>query len=129
MFPHFRHLRIVAVLAVVAFSGQADAGWMGFRNDTSGTLIIQEVVSTGRPGKPQKVFANETVRDTPPAGAQRTFAIYDAGRSDKPLFTGRFPTPADNENVLYVLKSDGKGGVIIQAIKSPAGVSRTSPKR
>ena len=46
-------------------------------------------------------------------------------RALKPLFSGRFPTPADNENVLYVLKSDGKGGVMIQAIKSPAGVGRT----
>ena len=129
MFPRFRHLRILATLAVIAFAGRADAGWMGFRNDTSATLVIQETVSTGRPGKPQKIFANETVRDTPPAGTHRTFAIYDAGRSDKPLFSGRFPTPADNENVLYVLKSDGKGGVTIQAIKSPAGVGRSNPKR
>ena len=102
---------------------------MGFRNDTSATLVLQETVASGRSGKPQKVFANETVRDTPPAGTHRTFTIYDAGRSDKPLYSGRFAAPADNENVLYVLKSDGKGGITIQAIKSPAGVSRTSPKR
>lgn len=131
MFPRFRHLRNLAILSVtvLAVSGRAEAGWMGFRNDTSATLVLQETVATGRTGKPQKVFANETVRDTPPAGTHRTFTITDPSRSDKPLYTGRFPTPAENENVLYVLQSDGKGGLNIQAIKSPTGVSRSSPKR
>ena len=129
MFPRFRHPRTLAVLAMILVAGRADAGWMGFRNDTSGTLVIQETPGSGRPGKPQKVFANETVRDTPPSGTQRTFIVYDAAKSDKPLFTGRFPAPPENENVLYVLKSDGMGGLTVQAVKSPAGVSRTNPKR
>jgi hypothetical protein len=132
MFPRFRHFRRAALLACLAgliAAGPVDAGWMGFRNDTSATLVVQEAVAGGRSGKPQKVFANETVRDIPPAGAQRTFTITDPARPDRPLYTGRFPTPAENENVLYVIKSDGKGGLLIEAIRSPAGVSRHTPKR
>ena len=130
MFSRFRHFRSLALLvAFVLAAGRADAGWMGFRNDTSATLVIQESISPGRPGKPQKIFANETVRDVPPAGTHRMFSIFDPGRPDRPLFSGRFPAPADNENVLYVLKSDGKGGLRIEAIKTPAGVSRTNRKR
>ena len=95
MFPRFRHFRPLALLTplvLLAAVGRADAGWMGFRNDTSATLVIQE---TGRhSAKPQKVFANETVRDTPPAGAQRTFTISDSAKPDKPLYTGRFAGPA-----------------------------------
>ncbi|MBO0699963.1 MAG: hypothetical protein J2P46_16315, partial [Zavarzinella sp.] len=89
---------------------------MGFRNDTGMTLVIQETVGS-RQGRPQKIFANETVRDTPPtAGAVRTFAIYESGQSDKPLHTGLFRAPTDSENLLYVIKTDGKGGLTIEAL-------------
>jgi hypothetical protein len=123
----FRPLAFLACLAVLAVAGRTDAGWMGFRNDTSLTLIVQEAGS--RPAKPQKIFANETVRDTPPAGAQRTFSIIDAAHPDKPLYTGKFNTPAANENVLYVIKPDGKGGITIETLSSPVGVSKYGPKR
>ena len=127
MFPRFYTLILLATLFAVA--GPADAGWLGFRNDTSATLVIQETVSVGRPGKPQKVFANETVRDASSAGPHRTFAIFDPAKPDRPLYTGRFPSPADNENVLYVIKSDGKGGLSIEAVKSPTGTSRAQPPK
>ena len=130
MFPRFRRFRHSLVLAILfALAGPADAGWLGFRNDTASTLVIQETGAAGRPGKPHKVFANETVRDASSAGPQRTFAIFDPAKPDRPLYTGRFPTPADNENVLYVIKSDGKGGLLVEAVKIPAGVGRTQPPK
>ncbi|HEX3150215.1 MAG TPA: hypothetical protein VHR66_19210 [Gemmataceae bacterium] len=103
---------------------------MGFRNDTALTLIVQETTpagSTARPGKPQKIFANETVRETPPTSNKRTFTIADSTKPDKPLFTGRLAGPAPNENVLYAIKSDGKGGLTVEAISSP--VASKPPKR
>jgi hypothetical protein len=127
MFPRFRQFRFLAFLlpaVCLAADTPVAAGWMGFRNDTSMTLVVQETVSAGRSGKSQKIFANETVRDTPSSGAQRTFTITDAAHPDKPLYTGRFAAPAENENVLYVLKSDGKGGLKIEPVKSPVGVSK-----
>ena len=132
MFPRFRHFRSLALLVpVLCLAGEcrADAGWMGFRNDTAATLLVQETVSAGRTGKPQKIFANETVRDTPPTGVQRTFTITDLAHPDRPLYTGRFAAPAGNENVLYVIRSDGKGGLTIEVVKSPTGVTRHRTKR
>jgi hypothetical protein len=134
MFLILRHLRFAALvtpLFLFAEPGRAAGGWMGFRNDTGVTLVIQETVGS-RQGRPQKIFANETVRDTPPSGASRTFVIYESGRPDAPLHTGPFRTPADGENVLYIIKSDGKGGLTIEAVKTPAPsgvVKKTSPKR
>lgn len=110
-------------VAVVATAAPLSAGWMGFRNDTPNTLVIQEAIPDGRAprfGRLQKLFSSETVRDTPPTGGQRQFQIFDATKPDKPLYTGNFPCPAKNESVLYVIKSDGKGGLTIEALKVPA---------
>jgi hypothetical protein len=136
MFSDLRHLRIAGLTTVfllVTEPARADAGWMGFRNDTGTTLIIQETVAVGtgsRQSKPQKIFANETVRDTPPSGgAHRVFTIYDSAHPDKPLYTGRFPAPPANENVLYVIKLH-KGELVIEPIKTAAAsTAKTHPKR
>jgi hypothetical protein len=119
---HFRSVALLGFLTLLGGAVRAEAGWMGFRNDTSGTLVLQEMGA--RPGRPQKIFANEIVRDNPADGAARKFAIYSADKPDKPLFTGVFPAPADNENVLYVIKSDGKGGLTIEPMKVPAVVPK-----
>ena len=135
MFRDFRHLRIASlsgILLLVAVPSNANAGWMGFRNDTGKTLVIQETVSVGtttRPGKPQKIFANETVRDTHVSGVgQRSFSIVDAARPDKALYTGTFPAPAANENVLYVIKLN-KGELVIEAVKTAAVSSTKVPAK
>jgi hypothetical protein len=128
---HFGLALLLGLAVFVADPAPAAAGWMGFRNDTGATLVLQETVAS-RAGRPQKLFANETVRDTPPvAGASRTFAIYDAGKPDKPLHSGRFPAPTASENVLYVIKSDGRGGLVVEAVKLPAGglPKKPNPKR
>jgi hypothetical protein len=105
---------------------------MGFRNDTGKVLVIREIVSvsTGsRAGRPQKIFANETIRDTPPSGGgMRSFAIYDSSQPDTPIYTGRFAAPATNENVLYTIKFDVRGDVVIEPVKTPAAApSRSKP--
>jgi len=122
MFPFHRYL--LPSLLSIALMGElasAQAGWMGFRNDTAKTVILQETVPTGtgsRPGLSQKIFANETVRDSASrTGGQRTFTIYDSAKPDKALHTGHFPVPAENENVLFILKSDGRGGIIVEAVR------------
>src|SRR5262245_29660338 len=123
---------IGSAAAVLAVVGPVSAGWMGFRNDTSNTLVIQEAITDGktpRLGRLQKLFSSETVRDTPQGAGQRQFLIFDANKPDKPLYTGSFPTPAKNENFLYVIKSDGKGGLTIEATKTPAGAVAVPPPK
>lgn len=135
MFPVFRHFSTVLLIAIALFANPASAmaGWMGFRNDSNTTLIVQETVTVGsktRPGTPQKIFANETVRDTPPSGSsQRKYTIFDAAHPEKAIFTGSLACPAPNENVLYVLKSDGRGGLVIEAVRSTTTLTKTPPKK
>lgn len=133
MVPVISRLSIVSLILILSVPAMARAGWMGFRNDTSATLVIQETLTVGtssRQGKPQKIFSTETVRDTPASSVtHRSFTISDSAHPDKPLFTGRLPCPATNENVLYVLKLDGKGGLIVEAVKSPIHSTKSTPKR
>ena len=125
---HLRGIIALGSLAILAEGNACHAGWMGFRNDSPSTLVIQETIGVGpvaRSGKPQKLFANETIRDTPPATlATRQFQIFDSTKPDKPLFSGALTCPAANENVLFVIKSDGKGGLTIETTKLPIGGNR-----
>jgi hypothetical protein len=119
-----------SLLLAAALPAVVEAGWMGFRNDTQTTLIIQETAPAGKSGKPQKLYTNETIRDMQSgAGGQRTFTIADAAHPDKPLYTGVFTCPATNENVLFVLKVDGKGGVVIEAVRTPTAVTKAPQKK
>lgn len=131
--PKSRSVLPVALLIAAAIPGVANAGWMGFRNDTHSTLVIQETVpagTSGRAGKPQKIYTNETIRDTQPTPAgQRTFTISDSAHPEKPLYTGAFASPAANENVLFVIKVDSKGGIAVEAIRTPTGVSKAPKKK
>ena len=119
-----------ALLLAAALPAVVEAGWMGFRNDTQSTLIIQETAPAGKSGKPQKLYTNETIRDMPSGpGGQRTFTISDAAHPEKPLYAGTFTCPAANENVLFVFKVDGKGAIVVEAVRTPTGVSKASPKK
>lgn len=123
MFPfghHFRRLLAVAVTALLLGPASAFAGWMGFRNDTGQPVVVQETYATGRTGRPQKIYANETIRDTPPAaGAVRKFTIYDAAKPGAVLASGTFPAPGATENILYVIKKDSRGAISIEPVQVP----------
>ena len=136
MFVSLRQSRLLylpALLVMAVAPATADGGWMGFRNDTRTTLIIQESVAVGttsRPAKPQKIYSDETIRDHPSISkAQRRFSIADAAHPDTVLYSGTFPCPPANENVLFVIKLSKRGKLAIEAIRTPTGISRARPKR
>lgn len=112
------------ILLLLISAGQSHADWMGFRNETGETLIIQETIHSNnvvRLGKPQKLLKGEAVRNTLTGTAtKRRISIYDPKNPTKPLVCDDFPCPAPGENILYVIKSDGKGGITVEKEK-PAG--------
>lgn len=112
---------MLLVLVGWASTALADplTGWMGFRNQTGNTLIIRETFANGRLGVPQKIFDNETYRDTPTSGGQRKFSICNAKEPDKILHVGLFPCSTQREHMLFILKNDGKGGLLIENVKLP----------
>ncbi len=118
---YFRRIVAVGLTALLLAPAAAVAGWMGFRNETGQPVLLQESFTTGKAARPQKVYPNETLRDTPPsAGANRKFTIYDAAKPDRVLVTGTFPAPGVNENLLYVIKKDAKGTITIEPVQTPA---------
>ena len=131
MFPLLRQLlpAILAILVMGEFAS-AQAGWMGFRNDTTKTIVVQELVPTSsgsKPGLSQKIFANETVRDSSTrSGQKRTFSVFDASKPDKAIYTGQFSVPNEDENILFILKSDGRGGIIVEVVRTTISAK---PKR
>jgi hypothetical protein len=120
---YFGFCTLLGLFAILADCRTVFAGWMGFRNDTKDTIVIQETLNIGgqaRPGKPQRLFVGDAVRDTPAAGGQRRISIFDPNNPNQPIYSSNFPCPAANENILYSIKRDAKGAVSIESIKSPA---------
>ncbi|MCE9533349.1 MAG: hypothetical protein K8T89_19820 [Planctomycetes bacterium] len=121
---------LLGVLFALGEVGAAFAGWMGFRNETNDTIVIQETIIVNgmpRPGKPQRLFAGEAVRDTQCSGSVRKITITDPKNPNQILYTGNLPCPGTNENILYVVKTDAKGSVTVEAIKiaaTPPGPSK-----
>jgi hypothetical protein len=109
----------------------AFAGWMGFRNDTKETIVIQETITVNgqpRPGNTRRLFSGEAVRDVGGVG-QRQISVFDLRKPNKPIYTGSFPCPAANENILYLLTSDGKGGITVDSVKTPVQLSPIAKKK
>jgi hypothetical protein len=122
---HFGFFALLGVSTVLVDASAVFAGWMGFRNDTKDTIVIQETVVIGgqpRPGRPQRLFTGEAVRDTPPPGGQRRITVYDAATPNQPIYSGNFPCPAANENLLYCIKRDRKGGIAVDVIRTAVTV-------
>jgi hypothetical protein len=119
----FRHFILLGAAFALIGAESASAGWMGFRNDTKDTIVLQETIIVGgqaKQAKPQRLFTGEAVKETQWTGVQRKISIFDTKNPNTPLHTANFPCPAANENFLYAIKSDGKGGITIETIKTPA---------
>jgi hypothetical protein len=116
---------LVCLVVVLITPGATFAGWMGLKNDMNVTLVVQEIVvvnNQAKAGKPNKLAVGDVLRDTQfTPGGQRRFSIFDAANPNKPIYTGNFTCPKTNENVLYSIKPDGKGGVTVEVTKTAAG--------
>jgi hypothetical protein len=127
---YFGCCSLLGVFIALTDASSVFAGWMGFRNDTKDTIVIQETVNIGgqpRLGRPQRLFAGEAVRDMAPVGGQRRINVFDPANPNQPIYSSNFPCPGANENILYSIKRDAKGGISIEAVKIPA--SEPTPKK
>lgn len=128
--PRYFWLPCLLGAILVAISADiAVAGWMGFRNDTSDAIVVQETITVNgqpKPGRPQRLTAGEAIRDNQCIGGQRHFSIYDPKNPDQPVFTGNLACPNLNENLLYLIKSSARG-ITLELLKT--SVQQTPPKK
>jgi hypothetical protein len=98
------------------------AGWMGYKNETNDAIVIQETIVVNgqqKPGRPQRLEAGQSTRDTQCQGTQKQISIFNPKNPNTALFTGNLACPGVNENILYIIRSDGKGGITLQPVKAP----------
>lgn len=86
--PGFRRL-VVVVLALAALGPTpAVAGWLGFRNDTRTTLIVQDVVlvhGQARRGAQRKLGAGELAVESVSGAGIKRLLILDPRQPTRPL--------------------------------------------
>jgi len=113
-------LGLIVAICLLVTPQVSFAGILGFKNETTITLTIQEVQPGPviRLGKAIKMIATETFSDTSSSGTTRRFKITDD--KGKELFDGYVQSPGGKENITYSIKSDGKGGIKLEAVRSGA---------
>jgi hypothetical protein len=90
-----RHLRgwnagslLLAVVCLAGAAPVADAAWLGFRNDTNGTLVVQgaSIVNNGlRRGKPNRLLPGEVYWENILVPGPKLIEVYDIRQPNRPL--------------------------------------------
>lgn len=101
---------LLSVLALAAFSTSADAGWLTLRNDSSGPLVVVEVIKAAdgalRRGRPARLLPGETIREFRAGPPSIWLEIYDMQAPTRLLYSG--PVMWKDTNVQISITSDGK---------------------
>jgi hypothetical protein len=120
MFSRFRPLAFaMAVLAMFAFVGAAEAGWVTFKNDTNKTIVVQEfIIVNGKKvsGKPYKLQAGESYREFQNTPGIKNYDIYDVNNPNTPVWSNPLSCKADTQSFSVVLL---QGKVLVTQVQEP----------
>ena len=131
MAPFSRTIPLFAVIAMMALAPIAFAGWVTVKNDTTGSVTVQETVIVNgivRKCKPVKLAAGETLREFQPKAGTKTIGVVEAGLFGKTLYTGDLKW-ADGDSAFAIAKDGDKVQVaaIVDAPK-PGATRAQSPE-
>ncbi len=110
MAPFSRTIPLFAVIAMMALAPIAFAGWVTVKNDTTGSVTVQETVIVNgivRKCKPVKLAAGETLREFQPKAGTKTIVVVEAGLFGKTLYTGDLKW-ADGDSAFAIAKDGDK---------------------
>jgi hypothetical protein len=71
---------LLAVTALALAPAAAEAGWLSVRNDTRGTLVVQEIVvvnNQARRGPQRQLFAGEIAVESVTGAGVKRFIVFD----------------------------------------------------
>src|SRR5262245_54827962 len=92
---------LTALFVICLATGISEAGWVTLRNDSSRTLIVQEMTKapdgTVTRGRPTRLLPGETLREFRAGPMMKTIEVYDMQAPTKPLFSGRLIWNNDNQ--------------------------------
>ena len=132
MVPFSRTVTWLAVIAMTAFAPNAIAGWVTVKNDTTGSVTVQETVVVNgvvRKCKPVKLAAGETLREFQPKAGTKTIVVVEAGLFGKTLYTGDLKW-ADGDSAFAIAKDGDKVQVaaVVDAPKAGGTARAQSPE-
>jgi hypothetical protein len=103
-----RVIPLVAV-ALIACTGNADAGWVTIKNDTTKTLVLQETVTVDgkvKYGTAVRLLPGETVREFRATPAVKTVVVCDCAKPGVAIFRGDLNCTEDSQT--FSITHDGK---------------------
>jgi hypothetical protein len=124
MFARFRSWSYAALL-LICCSGSADAAWVTFKNDTSESVVVQEITIVNgqvKRGKPATLLPGESLREFVPGPTVKKIEIFDAQKPDQKLWSGNLGCKEDTQSFSI---SESGGRVTVR----PVAASSAPPKK
>lgn len=109
----------LAILAVLAFVGVSEAGWVTIKNDTGKGIVVQEfIVVNGRKvgGKPYKLLPGESFREFQNTPGLKNYEVLDAANTNTTLLRTQLPC---NNNTQAFSVTVVQGKVSVMPIPEP----------
>jgi len=107
---------LVAV-ALLAFAGNAEAGWVTIKNDTTKTLVLQETVTTDgtvKRGTSIRLLPGETVREFRTTPAVKSVVVFESAKPATTLYRGELSCTEECQT--FSITCDGKT-TTVKAVK------------
>jgi hypothetical protein len=112
------------------WAGSASAAWLTIKNDTTSTLLVQEVLTTAvgtQRSKPQKVAPGASAVEPILTKGKRTIVLYDPANPLQALFHGTVDCQG-NTQLLIQFKPPAKGPATLELVPAPPPTAKATGK-
>lgn len=90
----------VVSVAMMGWTGAAEAGWLTIKNNTRQPIVVQEITAVNgkiKRGKPISLLPGETVREFIPGPTTKSIDIFDPQKPGQTLWTGKLNCPEETQ--------------------------------
>ena len=108
---------VAVLIAVLSLAADANAGWFGFRNDMSHSIVLHATTDKAKPGRSLTLQPGESTCDWVNDAAVRKIVVLD-GRDRRTELIRFEAVPASGDGLYVIRNATRDGRRIIEVVKT-----------